>query len=167
MTTAPATIQADHLVGAIKKCGITHLCWLPDSESRFFFDAIIAESSITLVPVCREAEALAVATGLWIGGAKPAVLIQNTGFYESGDSLRGVIADGAFPLLLLIGWRGHRRRNEGDKAGNLMEPVLGAYDIPYHVVETDDHVERIVEAHTQAQEESRIVAALIASEYRL
>jgi sulfopyruvate decarboxylase TPP-binding subunit len=95
------------------------------------------------------------------------VLLQNTGFYESGDSLRGVVSDGAFPLLMIIGWRGWRRRAEGDTAGNLMEPVLKAYDIPYYTVETDNQVDRIVEAHTYAHRESRAVAALVASEYRL
>ena len=167
MAAEPEGIQAAHMVEAFKQCGITHLCWLPDSETGFLYESIIAEPSLTLVPVCREAEATAVAAGLWIGGKEPAVLIQNTGFYESGDSLRGVVADGAFPLLMVIGWRGWRRRSEGDTAGNLMEPVLKAYDIPYYVVENDNQVDRIVEAHTHAHRESRVVAALIASEYRL
>ena len=167
MVAEPEEIQAVHMVEAFKQCGITHLCWLPDSETGFLYDSIVADPSLTLVPVCREAEAMAVATGLRIGGKEPAVLIQNTGFYESGDSLRGVVAEGASPLLMVIGWRGWRRRNEGDTAGNLMEPVLKAYDIPYYVVETDNPVDQIVEAHTHAHRESRVVAALVASEYRL
>jgi sulfopyruvate decarboxylase TPP-binding subunit len=155
------------MVEAFMQCGLTHLCWVPDSETRFLYDTIMAELSLTLVPVAREAEAMAVAAGLWIGGKEPAVLIQNTGFYESGDSLRGLVADGAFPLLMVIGWRGWRRRAEGDTAGRLMEPVLQAYDIPYYVIDTNAQVERVVEAHAQAHRESRVVAALVAPEYRL
>lgn len=166
MTDSQDNIKASYIVKAFKECGITHVCWLPDSETGFLYESIEAEPSLTLVPVCREAEAMAVAAGLWIGGKEPAILIQNTGFYESGDSLRGVIADGAFPLLMVIGWRGWRRRAEGDTAGNLMEPVLNAYGIPYHIVENDQHVSRVVMAHNQAHKESRIVAALIAEEYR-
>jgi sulfopyruvate decarboxylase TPP-binding subunit len=166
MVSEPNLIKASHVVEAFKRCGITHIVWLPDSETRFLYDAIKAEPSLTLVPVAREAETMAVAAGLWVGGKEPAVLIQNTGFYESGDSLRGIVAEGAFPLLMVIGWRGWARRDQGDTAGSLMEPVLRAYGIPYEVVERDDQVERIVEAHRRAHEESRAVAVLVASEYR-
>jgi len=35
---------------------------------------------------------------MWVGGAKPVVLIQNTGLFESGDSIRGINIDMAIPI---------------------------------------------------------------------
>ena len=100
MTDFQDKIKAFYIVEAFKESGLTHVCWLPDPETGFLYESIEAEPLLTLVPVCREAEAMAVAAGLRIGCKEPAVLIQNTGIYESGDSLRGVVADGAFPLGL-------------------------------------------------------------------
>ena len=53
--------------------------------------ALHATPGLTLVRVCREGEAWAIAAGLWIGGARPLVVIQNTGLFESGDSLRNAL----------------------------------------------------------------------------
>ena len=57
-----------------------------------------ADPDFLIIPVCIEGEAMAVATGLWVGGAKPVVLIQNTGLFESGDSIRGINIDMAIPI---------------------------------------------------------------------
>ena len=49
---------------------------------------------------------MAIAAGLWVGGKRPVVLIQNTGMFESGDSIRGLALDVDFPLVMMIGYRG-------------------------------------------------------------
>jgi hypothetical protein len=38
----------------LKKNGITHVLWLPDSETNWLYTLMKAEPSITLVPVTRE-----------------------------------------------------------------------------------------------------------------
>ena len=43
-----------------------------------------ADPDFLIIPVCREGEAMAVAAGLWVGGAKPVILIQNTGLLNLG-----------------------------------------------------------------------------------
>src|SRR5262245_62716936 len=83
---APA-LTAAGVLSALKRCGVTHLVWLPDSEAGFLYEALQRDPDIALVPVCREGEAMAVALGLTIAGRRPAVVIQNTGLLESGDSV--------------------------------------------------------------------------------
>ena len=46
-----------------------------------------------------EGETFAIAQGLLMGGKKPVVCIQNTGFFESGDSIRGIWIDLKLPIL--------------------------------------------------------------------
>jgi sulfopyruvate decarboxylase subunit alpha len=64
-------LQPKSIIEQLKQCGITHVVWLPDSESKFMYDALQAERDLGFVPVCREGEAFAVAAGLWIGGKNP------------------------------------------------------------------------------------------------
>ena len=87
--------------------GITHVVGLPDSISGPLFDAVDKHPAMRLVTVTREGEAFAIACGLWIGGAHPLVVIQNTGFLESGDSLRGTAQRMAAPIPVLITGRGY------------------------------------------------------------
>ena len=100
------------VVEAMQDCGVTHVVWLPDSESHYMYDALNA-SPLHLVPVCREGEAFGIAAGLHLGGKTPVVLIQNTGLFESGDVLRGNILNLQMPLLLMVGYRGYHEMVSG------------------------------------------------------
>lgn len=97
------------LLDALEEGGATHLVGLPDSTSAPLLDLARARGRTAVVPVTREGEAFAVASGLWLGGATPVVVIQNTGLLESGDALRGTAARMGVPLLTLVTWRGHAR----------------------------------------------------------
>ena len=104
MTTAipESVLHPASLVGELKKNNVSHVVWLPDSETNFLYHMMMEEPSIDLVPVCREGETMAVAAGLWVGGANPVVLIQNTGVFEAGDSIRGLCLDLNQPLVMLV-----------------------------------------------------------------
>src|ERR687885_1924160 len=134
MAASTATLQAASVLDELGRCGVTHIVWLPDSETGFLYRAIL-ESSITLVPVCREGESIAIAAGLIMGGKRPVVLIQSTGLYESGDSVRGLGLDLQLPLLLMVGYRGYpgRGRPPTDSAARFLEPILDAWGIPHAV----------------------------------
>ena len=154
------------IIEELKKNGVTHVVWLPDSETNFLYERMLAESSIELVPVCREAETMAIAAGLWVGGKKPVVLIQNTGIFESGDSIRGLGLDIGFPMVMMVGYRGWTRHGVTlDSAARFTEPILHAWGIDYYLVETDDDVDRISNAFDEAEKKQTPVACLMGAEY--
>ncbi|MBI2857973.1 MAG: hypothetical protein HYX90_02745 [Chloroflexi bacterium] len=167
MTTQPLNVSAKRVLDELKKCRVSHIVWLPDSEARFMHDAMMNQHDMTLVPVCREGEAIAVAVGLTLGGQRPVVLHQNTGFFESGDSVRGLGLDLKLPLLLLIGYRGwHPDTPLTDSRAVFTKPILRAWGVKHHIVETDQHVKRISAAYKETQDTKRPVAILIGTEYR-
>ncbi len=110
MAPSSGTLQAATVLDELRRCGVTHVVWLPDSETGYMYEAML-ESDLTLVQICREGESMAVAAGLIMGGKQPVVLIQSTGFYESGDSIRGLCLDLHLPLLFMIGYRGYLGRD--------------------------------------------------------
>ena len=158
-------MTADTIVDELKKCGVTHIICLPDSEGQFLYEALISQPDFTVVPVCREGEAIAIAMGLMLGGKEPVVLQQNTGFFESGDSVRGLGLDLQLPLLLLVTYRGWRRNSLiTDSAAIFIEPILSAWGIRHHVIETNEDVERLSLAFKEAHDSQKPVAILIAIE---
>ncbi|HLJ11903.1 MAG TPA: hypothetical protein VKU82_11975, partial [Planctomycetaceae bacterium] len=84
---------------------ITHVIWLPDSTLGQWEEALSSAKDLELIRVCREGEAWAIAAGLFLGGAQPLVMIQCTGLFESGDSLRNAVHDYGIPLFAVIGYR--------------------------------------------------------------
>lgn len=166
MAVSKGTLQAATVLDELKQCGVTHIVWLPDSETGYMYEAMLG-SELTLVPVCREGESMAVAAGLIMGGMRPVVLIQSTGFYESGDSVRGLCIDLHLPLLLMIGYRGYpgQGRPPSDSAARFLEPILDTWGIPHYVVESDATCHYISEAYRQAAATSHPAAVLMGKEY--
>ena len=154
------------LIAPFKKNGVTHVIWLPDSETNFMYELMTREEELKIVPVCREGESIAIAAGVWVGGKKPVVLIQNTGMFEAGDSIRGLAIDIEFPLVMMIGYRGWTRHGiTKDSAARFTEPILHAYGINYYLVESNDDVDRISVAFEEAERTRRPVACLLGAEY--
>ncbi len=167
------------IISELKKCGITHLLGLPDNTSAALFSRLADDPDIDLITVTREGEAFAMASGLWLGGKVPAVIIQNTGLLESGDAFRGTALRMRVPLLCLITYRGYARmgdrdtgaslktaiddysRADIDSAGIVTEPTLIAWALPYDFLHTDQDVGKISSAFSRAESESRPVAVLI------
>ena len=157
----PASIIAE-----LKKNQISHVVWLPDSETNFMYQQLTVDPDIDLIPVCREGETMAIAAGLWVGGRKPVVLIQNTGVMESGDSVRGLGLDVSQPLVMLIGYRGWDRHGvTTDSAARFIEHILHTWGINYYLVETDVDASRISLAMEEAERTSKPVAVLIGTEF--
>src|SRR5258708_12980253 len=89
MTTQDAQLDPQLVLDEMKKNEVTHVVWLPDSETNFLYQLMQAEPSLRLVPVSREGLAFSIAPGLAAGGQRPIILIQNTGLMESRAPLRG------------------------------------------------------------------------------
>ena len=166
MTTQDVVLHPASVVEQLKKNDITHVVWLPDSETNFMYQLLTNEPSLDLVPVCREGETMAIAAGLWVGGKRPVVLIQNTGIFESGDSIRGLGLDINQPLIMLVGYRGWSRHGvTSDSAARFIEHILHAWGINYYLIETDEDAERISIAIQEAERTSKPVAVLVGTEF--
>ncbi len=118
--------QFESLLGEL---GFTHVVWLPDSTTGTWEAALDGSPRVRLLRVCREGEAWALAAGLWMGGATPLVVMQNTGLFESGDTLRNVLFDLQVPLYAVIGYRNYLTENSPDTARRFTEPVVAAWNV--------------------------------------
>ncbi len=151
-----------------KQIGITHVVGLPDNATAALFHALADDSDIYLITVTREGEAFATAAGLWIGGQKPLVVIQNTGLLESGDALRGTLMRMRIPVVMLVSYRGYKSlphpmptltpdvlaRRDIDSVALLLEPTLRAWNIPYEIVGDNSELEKMVAAQERANQEN-------------
>jgi sulfopyruvate decarboxylase TPP-binding subunit len=153
------------VVTALQKCGITDAVWIPDSELGRWDEAFRAAHDLRLIRVCREGEAVGVAAGLYLGGRRPLVLIQCTGLFEAGDSLRNVVHDLKLPLFFVIGVRSWYALQQGrtkDSCPVFTEPILQAWRLPYTLLTNEHGPADLVAAYRQAQSENRAGAVLLA-----
>ena len=167
------TVTAQAVFDALRGDGMTHIVGVPDNGTAEIFALAAEHGDVGLLMVTREGEALAVASGLWIGGKEPVVVIQNTGLLESGDSLRGTAFRMGVPLLLLVSVRGYAKmvssdhqinidraagqvtqtmkRAEIDSVALLTEPTLRAWNVPCVLCRNDADVRQIAATWAQAR----------------
>ena len=154
------------VLNELKKNQVTHVLWLPDSETNWLYTLMKAEPSLTLVPVSREGLAFSGAAGIHAGGGRPVILIQNTGMLESGDSLRGWALSLNIPVVMMVGYRGYTRHGVNtDTVADFTEPFLIAFGIKYYLVERDADADRISIAFQESRQKRRPVAVLVGDEY--
>ena len=110
-------LDGPSVVQALKRCGITHVVWLPDSELGTWEAALTAPGGLPLIRVCREGEAFAVAAGLHLGGKRPIVVVQCTGLFEAGDALEQILRELRDPSQLACDPGNLRQRDDRGARG--------------------------------------------------
>src|ERR1035437_4832715 len=140
---AVSMLTGEQVASLFSELGVTHVVTVPDSTIGKWGDPI-ARTGIRLVRVCREGEAWAVAGGLHLGGARPLVLIQCTGLFESGDSLRNIVHDWKLPIFSVIGYRSYLNQETlpGDTCLTFTEPLLDAWKIEYKLITSASQIDR-------------------------
>ena len=161
-------LSSQKIVQAFEKEGVTHVVGVPDNGSRALFERLWAHPNIEVILSSREGEAFGLASGLYLGGANPLVLIQNTGFFEAGDAFRGTAYNMGLPIVMLVGYRGYKTMEPDaqrvDTAATFFEPTLNAWQIPYTAMHEDGDIEQVPAAFTKARETSLPTAVLIVPE---
>ena len=113
----------------------------------------------------REEEAFGIAAGLYLGGVRPAVMLQSSGLGNSINALASLNVAFEIPVLMFITMRG----GDGEwnptqqPMGRAVRPILEALGIPHTTIESGDRAESIVRhAGEQAFATRRPGACLLA-----
>ena len=154
----------EEIVAAFSELGITHVVWIPDTTTGQWDNALQAAPEIQLIQVCREGEAWALAAGLYLGGAKPIVVIQCTGFFESGDAMRNIVHDYKLPIFALVGYRSYLNASSlpGDTCLKFTEPVLEAWALNTVFIDSEEKKPKLAEHYRACVENNVPGIALMA-----
>ena len=93
---ARAHLSPEVVLNQLKQHGVTHVVWLPDSETNWLYLLMKADPTLTLVAVPREGLACSVAAGLAVGGAVP---VSAAGAVGSATAVPAQIAEAPAGLL--------------------------------------------------------------------
>ncbi len=152
-------IPASAAVAALQRCAVRHVVTVPDWVQLSLHSRLEApEVGIDLANCCSENQCLTLAAGLYIGGSRALVVMQNQGFYNCINTLRAVGLDAQIPLVLMVGQFG-REFDNFDKPSTqsrrtmvrLLEPLLQTLDIPFHRLDSEDDLRCMDAAFEEAE----------------
>ena len=160
--TSPVSVSESGL-NALKESGFDFFTGVADSVIAGLIDRLERDPA-GYVPAVREDLAVGLASGAWLAGRRPAVLMQNSGLGYCLNALTSLNLVYRIPLLLIVGYRGFPGRPdapEHDVMGAHCEPLLKQIGIPVRVPGSDDLPEAIRESSDFLRRQGTPAAVLI------
>ena len=98
--------SSEAIYDAFKDIGIDFVVSVPCVNLSKVLDMLDDDDEIIHIPVTREEEGIGICAGAYLGGKKPAILMQNSGLGNSINALKSLSELYEFPLLMIMSHRG-------------------------------------------------------------
>jgi sulfopyruvate decarboxylase alpha subunit len=147
---------------ALKEKGFNFFTGVADSTlGSLILD--LSKDSPGYVPAPREDLAVGMASGAYLAGQWPCVLMQNSGIGYCLNGLTSLNLIYNIPLLLIVGWRGYEGKDAPEHLvmGAHCKELLEEVGIPVFVPATEDMAETIGKADAAMRASRKPVAVLI------
>lgn len=147
----------------MKGAGIDFVVSVPCVNLRELIRLVDCDSEIAHVPVTREEEGVGVSAGAYMGGKRPALLMQNSGLGNCINALASLNGLYKIPLLMIISHRGGEGETIAGQVpmGRLTPRLLDAMGIPRFSPVPQEAEEVVAGAWNLAQAGRTPVAVLL------
>jgi sulfopyruvate decarboxylase alpha subunit len=160
-------MQPEHWSSQVHKLlgegGVRLVGYVPDAGHKRLIELCQADTSLRAVPCTTEEEAIGLAAGAWLGGARSVLLMQSSGVGNVVNVL-GMVKECRFPLVMLVTMRGeHGEFNPWQvPMGQATPAVLHAMgSVVQHVAQEGDVAPSVEGALRLAYSSYACVAVLI------
>ncbi len=140
---------ASAVCSGLSGLGCRDVVYVPDNPLSHMLKALGEDhSDIRTTLATREEEAFGIAAGLYLGGIRPAVMLQSSGLGNSINALASLNVAFEIPVLMFITMRG----GEGEwnptqhPMGLAVRPILDSLGIPHETITSESNAESTVRA---------------------
>ena len=164
------TDQASHrpseILATLERLDMRVAVTVPDGWIGELLVRMEQEPWLTLIRATHEEEALAIACGARLGGARTALVVQNVGLLSMGAGMVCLAQRYQFPLLILASYRGTPEDPVFYHVpkGRVTEPVLRGLGLGYSVADGMRPIGPQVEAAATYAEEASAPFVLLLSQ---
>jgi len=159
-----APVWASGVCAGLHAAGCRHVVYVPDNPLSHVLGVLgrrYADIHTTLAT--REEEAFGIAAGLYLGGARPAVMLQSSGLGNSLNAITSLLVPYKIPVLMVISMRGDTGEwNDAQvPMGRAVRPICDAIGVPHVTVESGDRAQEFVARAGQTAFATRVTAACL------
>ena len=125
--------SSEAIYNGLKDNGIDFVVSVPCVNLTKILNMLDEDDDITHIPVTREEEGVGICAGAYLGGKKPAILMQNSGLGNSINALKSLTELYEMPLLMIMSHRGTEGENICGQVpmGNSTPKILEAMDFDF------------------------------------
>src|SRR5205807_3871256 len=118
----------------VHAAGIRDVVYVPDNPLSHVLGELEARfRDVRLILATREEEAFGIAAGLYLGGKRPAVMLQSSGLGNSLNALTSLLVPYRIPMLIVVSMRGDAGEwNDAQMPmGRAVRPICDAIGLPH------------------------------------
>ena len=136
----------------MKRAGVDFVASVPCVNLDRLIAIVASDPDTTHVPATREEEGVGICAGAYLGGKRPALLMQNSGLGNSINALASLNGLYRIPILLIISHRGGEGETIAGQIpmGRLTPKLLDAMEIPVFAPDPSEAEEIVAKAADQA-----------------
>ena len=141
----PHTIAASEVADLLLAQGLDQFVGVPDSTCGKLYLELENREAVDYLPAVSEEAAIGVATGGYLTGRSPALLMQNSGLGTVITALASLVIPYDIPLMMVVGWRGTQGDDtpEHKVMGRITPGLLDLLEIPFEVLDPGRAPEQI------------------------
>lgn len=138
--------STDVIYNGLKDAGINFIVSVPCANLKKLLNLVEEDDEIRHVPVTREEEGFGICAGAYMGGMKPAILMQNSGLGNSVNVLASLNKLYKIPILIIISHRGTFGEGVYGQVpmSKATTKVFDSLDISYQKIEDPNESQEIV-----------------------
>jgi sulfopyruvate decarboxylase subunit alpha len=121
--------------------GSRHVVYVPDNPLSHVLTLLHSDfRDVTTTIATREEEAFGIAAGLYLGGARPTVMLQSSGLGNSLNALTTLLVPYQIPALVLVSMRGDAGEWNAAQVpmGRAVAPICEAIGLSVVIAETPE-----------------------------
>jgi len=147
----------------IKDSGIDFITSVPCLLLKDILKIIDDKEEILYLPVTREEEGVGIAAGAYLGGKKPAVLMQNSGLGNSINAIISLLQYYEIPVIFFISHRGEEEDpiSAHIPMGKITETLLDDISMRFWNISSNKDISNIKAAINYSNENNKSVAILL------
>jgi sulfopyruvate decarboxylase subunit alpha len=146
-STARETGWAAAVCAGLHAAGIRHVVYVPDNPLSHVLKSLREDyPDIRTTLATREEEGFGIAAGLYLGGQRPAVLLQSSGLGNSLNALTSLLIPYQIPMFIGISMRGDAGEWNAAQVpmGRAVTGIIEAIGLSHHTCDDVSTVERAV-----------------------
>ena len=152
------------MCAGVRAAGSRHVVYVPDNPLSHVLRVLRQEfPDVRTILATREEEAFGIAAGLYLGGARPTVMLQSSGLGNSLNALTSLLVPYRIPMLIVISMRGDDGEWNAAQVpmGRAVRPIFDAIGIPHATAGTPETTATTVERVAQDAFSTRLPGACL------
>ncbi len=155
---------APAVAAGLAASAIRHVVYVPDTPLSHLLDALARDHpQLRQTLATREEEAVGIAAGLYLGGVRPAVLMQSSGLGNSTNAIASLLVAYQIPVVFVMSMRGDPGEWNWAQVplGRAIRPMLDSLGVLHATVDRAEDAGEIVRAAGETAFGARVPTACL------